>query len=179
MKFRLRTLFLITTVVAIVAFTFTLGREEGFFTLIFFASIFGSKSKRDRWMSGVIFVVLLVGMGTFLRQRLQTQIRLNDSPTAGVSIFFSGREQTRQTEVYELLSSEMPYKRIGAYFMSRSDAIPFYRSGYIRLRFFEEENLPENLPEIEAEVRRLLAEKFPDLTLSIKSHSVLDSRDEP
>jgi len=176
MKFRLRTLFLITTVVAIVAFTFTLGREEGFFTLFFFACIFTSKSKRDRWIAGLIPVVLLVGVGTYSRQILRTQIRLNDSETACVSIFFSGREQTRQTEVYELLRSEMPYKRIGASFLSRADAFPFYRSGYIKLSFGKE-NLTKNLPEIEAEVRRLLAEEFPDLSVSIESHSVSDSKE--
>ncbi|NOZ39782.1 MAG: hypothetical protein GXP24_06100 [Planctomycetes bacterium] len=168
MRIRLRTLFLITTVVAIVTFAFTLGSAEGFFTLFFFVCIFGSKGKKDRWTAGLFLVILLVAIGAFSRQALRAGMRrLDYFETACLGVLFTDRNQTRQVEVYDFLNSEMPYSRIDASFESMAFAIPFYRSGYIKLSCDK-----EKLPEIEAEVRRKLAEEFPDLTVTIEGYSV-------
>ena len=75
MRIRFRTLFVLTTIVAIIAFTFTLGREEGLFTLLFFASIFGTSKKKERWINGGLLVIILVGLGVFTRYSTRTYCR--------------------------------------------------------------------------------------------------------
>ncbi len=174
MQFRLRTLFLTTTVVAIIAFTFTLGIVEGVFTLMFFAAIFGS-SKKDQLISSIIFVILLVGVGVFSKNSLRTDLgRLNNGETACVSIFFTGKDQKRQKDVYGLLVSEMSSGKAGVICSSRGSGVPFFRAGCIEVRFDKEQ-----LADIEAEVRQRIGEKFPNLTVSIEGHSALGTKGRP
>jgi hypothetical protein len=68
MQFRLRSMFLVTTGVAIVAFAFTLGTAEGPVALIVFTSILGSIFARGRLLSSAALGAAggMVGLWTFL-----------------------------------------------------------------------------------------------------------------
>jgi len=66
-------------------------------------------------------------------------------------------------KVMEHLNSEMSS---GVRSESHLHIVPFFNPGYVKLSFDK-----EKLPEIEAEVRRRIAESFPDLTVSIEGHS--------
>jgi len=176
MKFRLRTLFLITTVVAIVVFTFTLGSAEGVFTTFFFACIFGSQGKKDRWTAGLFLVISLIGTGTVVR--LNTLSGLENiyfGESACIDIVFTGQNQQKQEEVFLLLKSKPPFSE-SCIFSSRSSTIPFLRTGYVRLGWDEEKQERCKLVEFEAEVRRQIAEAFPDLRVRIEGHSTSDGK---
>ncbi len=154
---------------AIVAFTFTLGSAEGVVTALFFACIFGSGSKKERLIASLFLVFFLVILGVSSRLLLRAEVReANCFGTSFLSVLFTGNDQTRQAEVFQFLGSEISDGRTDVSLSSRSDSLPFFRTGYIKLHI-DAENL---LPEIEAEVRQKLAKEFPGLKVTIKSHSV-------
>ena len=169
MKFRLRTLFLITTIVAIIAFTFTLGSAEGVFTIVFFGAIFATSPKKDRWKSGLIVVLIWFGPGIYTWQSKKSELgRPSNGKTACVDMVFTGSSSwEREEEVMRFLLSDMP-SSWGVRKNSGSVMIPFYNPSYVKLSFDE-----KHLPEIEAEIRQKLAKEFPDLQVSIKSYSRL------
>lgn len=163
-QFSLRTMFLITTVVAVVTYTFTIGTGEGVLTLFFFACFFGSKTKKERWLVTIILVGCVVGLGISARHWAQSDTRLAiGGGTACVNILFTGHDQIKQSEVSAFLTSEMPQISCTS---GRSTTLPFFRTGHIRLAFDS-----EKLADVEAEVRRKIAKKFPGLTVSIEGHS--------
>jgi len=170
MRIRLRTLFLITTVVAIVVFTFTLGPVEGGFTLLFFVGIFATSPKKDRWKTGLLLVLILLGPGIYGWYSIQDELRQpSNGETACVVIVFTGcNAGERLKEITWFLREEISSN---GGFSSGLQVIPFFGPGYIKISFDE-----EKLPEIEAEVRRKIAEKFPDLSVSIEGYSTSDRR---
>ncbi|NOZ38949.1 MAG: hypothetical protein GXP24_01825, partial [Planctomycetes bacterium] len=110
MRIRLRTLFLITTVVAIVAFSFTLGVGEGLIAMLFFACIFGPRKKKDRWKYGIWLVLLVVWMGLFTRYRFRSHVPgLRYGYSACVDIILTGFSERHQGKVLQFIESEPPF----------------------------------------------------------------------
>ena len=173
MRIRLRTLFLITTVVAIIAFTFTLGSAEGVVAMLFFACLLGAGNKKERLIASLLFVFFLLIIGVSSRLHLVAEVgEVNCFGTSFLSVLFTGKDQKRQEEVFQFIGSEISDGRTVVIRSSRSDALPFFRTGYIKLHV----DVENNLPEIEADVRQKLAKEFPDLKVTIKSHSAADSK---
>ncbi len=172
MKFRLRTLFLITTVVAIIAFAFTLGSAEGVFALFFFAAIFATTPKKDRWKSGLLTVLILLGPGIYSWHSMKSKLGLpNNGESACVEIVYIGcGGWKRLYDIQDFLCSEKPsgFTGVGNY----THIAPFVSHGYVRI-YFKKGDISKN----EAEVRQKLAKEFPDLKVTIKSYSVSDSKD--
>ncbi len=133
MRIRLRTLFLITTVVAIVAFAFTLGLPEGVVTTIFCAGIFGPRKKKDRWKYGSLIVFSVVWMGIYSRHNFRSHVvGLNSRAKACVDITFNGYAQRQQREVLLFLESKPPFNDTNL-FSNRSLATisPFFHQGIV------------------------------------------------
>ena len=164
MQIRLRTLFLITTVVALVVFSFTLGIAEGIFALFFFATLFGSSNKNRRIATSAMLLALLVGLGLSARIAIQRNFgQSNEGYYACVGIYFTNADQKRQGEVMSLLENIFPHNKTGVSIESFESRFPFFRTGTVKLHLDN-----DNLDEIEAKVRQQLDDSFPNLTVEIQ-----------
>ncbi len=163
MRYPLRRLFLITTVVAIIAYTFTLGVGEATVALVFFAPLASRSKKKSRWTSSVLLVFLLVALGVLSRRQLRYDLGKTYSPdNACVDLYFTGSAHNHIREVYDLLSADLAYDRTSVSWSSMPSTVPFFRTGYIK-GSIASEDIADNL----SEVRRKVRVAFPNLDVTI------------